>query len=879
MRDVLSAERWAALDRLFEAASEIPAADREGFLRDACGDDWQLREEVLLLLEYDTEEKAGLLEALQTGAASVVADDARGRRVGPYRIESEIGRGGMSVVYLGVRADGEFEKRVAIKLIKRGMDTDAVIGRLHQERRILAALEHPSIARLLDGGTTGDGRPWLAMEYVEGLPIHKFCEQYALSREDRCRLIEKVCDAAAYAHRNLVIHRDLKPDNILVTPDGVPKLLDFGIAKLLDAESGETRASVRPYTPEYASPEQRCGGRVGITTDVFSIGVVLFELLTGRRPELDRENAGEGDAPRAGAGSDLDLIVLKALRADPERRYPSADQFAEDLRRYLAGLPVAARPDTLRYRAAKFVRRNRAGVAAAAAVVLALAGGIAASTWEAHKAHLAQQAALQENARARSENARAQSESARARTERDRAIAAEQTANRERNSAIAERERANTEAATAKAVTDFLRDDLLGQASPNAQAGADLKVRTALDRAAQRIESGTSGKFAGRPQVEADVRSTIGDSYFALGLYAEAQQQFESAWELRRARLGDRHRDTLDSMTSLAVVYRSQGKLDEAERLYHRILEVQRAEFGERDPATLLTMSNLAVVYAHQQKYARSEAVNLKVLEIQKSVLGPEHLDTLRTMNNLGVNYTSEGKFIEAERLYRYILEVRRRVQGPAHPNTIFTANNLAVVYARPDGKAEEAEKLYRETLDQQRRILGPEHPDTLLTMNNLGLLWTSQPEKYAAAEEILTETAQTRGRVLGSAHRDTLESWVQAATAQMLQRKFAQAEGTLQRVCKAYVDAKLDVWQRYSCEALWGESLVAEKRLSEAEPLLLAGYDGLRQREASVPAVSRPTIDRAAEWLARLYTEEGKSDLAEQWKKKSPAPAGPGKY
>jgi hypothetical protein len=698
------------------------------------------------------------------------------------------------------------------------------------------------------------------MEYVEGLPIHKFCEQYALSRKDRCRLIEKVCDAVAYAHRNFVIHRDLKPANIMVTPEGAPKLLDFGIAKLLDAESGETHASVRPFTPEYASPEQRCGGRVGITTDVFSIGVVLFELLAGHRPEVDPEKASEEDVPRAGAGSDLDMIVLKALRADPERRYPSAEQFAEDLRRYLAGLPVAARPDTLGYRAARFARRNRAGVAAAGAFLLALTGGIAASTWEAHKARLAQQAALQESARTK--------------TERDRAIAAEQAANRERNTAIAERERANTEAATAKAVTDFLRDDLLGQASPNAQAGADLKVRTALDRAAQRIE----GKFAGKPLVEADVRSTIGESYYALGLYAEAQQQFERAWALRRDRLGDRHRDTLDAMTSLAVQYRAQGKLDEAERLYHTILDAQRAEFGERDPATLLTMGNLAVVYAHQQKYARAAAVSLKVLEIQKNVLGPEHLDTLRTMNNLGVDYTSEGKFLEAERLYRYILEVRRRVQGPTHPNTIFTLNQLAVVYARPGGDPEAAEKLYREALDQQRRILGPEHPDTLLTMNNLGLLWTSQPAKYAAAEEVLTEAAQARGRALGAAHRDTLESWVQVAIAQMLQRKFTEAEGTLRRVSNAYADAKLDVWQRYSCEVLLGESLVAEKRYSEAEPLLLAGYEELRQREAAIPAVSKPTIDRAAEWLVRLYTEEGKPDLAEPWKKKSPAAAAPNK-
>jgi tRNA A-37 threonylcarbamoyl transferase component Bud32 len=856
MGRVLPGDRWERVERLFQEATELPPETRERFLDEQCAGDRKLLDEVWSLIRCDTGVDTPLVEALQAAAASLVTDDAPGRLVGPYRMESEIGRGGMSVVYLGARADGEFEKRVAIKLIKRGMDTEAVIARLRQERRILASLEHPSIARLLDGGTTEDGRPWLAMEYVEGVAIHKFCEHHGLSRKDRCRLIANVCDAVAYAHRNLVIHRDLKPANILVTPDGVPKLLDFGIAKLLDAESGQTHASIRLFTPEYASPEQRRGARVGITSDVFSIGVVLFELLTGRRPKFDPEKTDEGDVPRPGAGSDLDMIVQKALRGDPERRYPSADQFAEDLRRYLAGLPVAARPDTLRYRAAKFVRRNRAGVAAAAAFVLALTGGIAVSAWEAHQARLAQQAALRESARAR--------------TERDHALAAEQSANRERNAAITERERANSEAATAKAVTDFLRNDLLGQASPNAQAGADLKVRTALDRAAQRI----AGKFPGKPAVEADVRSTVGESYYDLGLFAEAEQQFERAAALRRAALGDRHRDTLDSMTSLAVVYRAQGKLEEAERLYNRVLAIQRAEFPESDPATLLTMSNLAVVYTHQQKYASAEALNRKVIEIEKKVLGPEHLDTLRTMNNLATNYTAEGKFLEAERLYRYILEVRRKVQGPTHPNTIFTLNNLAVAYARPGGNPEAAEKLYREALEQQQRILGPEHPATLLTRNNLGLLWTLQPRTYAAAEEMLGETARARGRVLGPAHPDTLESWVQMATAQMLQGKFAQAEATLRPVCIAYVDAQLDVWQRYSCQALLGESLVGGKRLSEAEPLLLAGYEGLRQREAAIPATGKPAIDRAAGWLVRLYTEEGKPDLAEQWKNKLPSTA-----
>jgi eukaryotic-like serine/threonine-protein kinase len=750
MAIVLPGDRWQKVERLFEEAADLPPAAREGFLDSRCGGDTQLRDEVLSLLRCDTGEEPILVEALQSVAASLTCDDAGpGYRVGPYRIENEIGRGGMSVVYLAVRADGEFRNRLAIKLIKRGMDTDAVIGRLRQERRILAALEHPWVARLLDGGTTSDGRPWLAMEYVEGLSLHRFCEERSLACEDRCRLIAKVCDAVAYAHRNFVIHRDLKPANILVTPDGNPKLLDFGIAKLLYAEAGddgpETRG-VRPFTPEYASPEQRLGGRVGIATDVYSIGVVLFELLTGRRPPWSGQEAGAGVVAPVRVPSDLDLIVRKALQEEPDRRYQSAEQLAEDLRRFLAGQPIAARPDSLHYRAAKFVRRNRLAVAAAAAVLVALTGGIVASAWEAHQADLARQAALDARQAALKE-------SARAKAGRDRALAAEETAKQERNRAIAERERANTEAATAKAVTDFLRNDLLGQASPNAQAGPDLKVRTALDRAAQRIE----GKFAGKPLVEADIRDTIGDSYFTLGIYSEAQQQFERVWALRRGALGERHRDTLDAMVSLAVIQRQQGKLDEAERLYNRVLEVERTEFGERDPATMLAMCNLAVVYVHQEKFALAEAMNVKVLAIQKSVLGPDHLDTLRTMNNLAVNYTSEGKFEQAESLFKSVLEIRRRVQGPTHPNTIFTLNNLAVVYTRAGGNPQAAEKLYRDALDSQRRILGPEHPDTLLTMNNLGLLLMWKLETCAEAEEILKQTAQGRGRALGVSHRDTL--------------------------------------------------------------------------------------------------------------------------
>ena len=411
MRKVLPAGRWAQIETLFLTSVELPAEERDAFLREQCPTDPQLREEVLSLLRHETSDEPPLLDAIHASAASLLADDSPiGRILGPYRIERELGRGGMAVVYLAVRADGAFQKRVAIKLIKRGMDTASVIERLRRERRILAALEHPSIARLLDGGATPDGRPWIAMEYIEGLPISRFCEENGLSIEERCLLIEKVCGAVAYAHRNLVVHRDLKPSNILILPDGSPKLLDFGIAKVLrEDEPGEeplTRGPAPPLTPEYASPEQIQGAVLTTASDVYSLGVVLYELLTGERPYQvangnlrAMERAIRGAEPRKPStlealpsrtrrrlAGDLDNIVLMALRQDVSRRYGSAEQLAEDLRRHLKGLPVQARRDTLVYRAGKFVRRNRTAVAAGFLLAASVIAGAAIDIRQAYAA-------------------------------------------------------------------------------------------------------------------------------------------------------------------------------------------------------------------------------------------------------------------------------------------------------------------------------------------------------------------------------------------------------------------------------------------------------------------------------------------------------------
>ncbi len=401
MRSPLPADRWTQVEAIFQGGADLPPAEREAFLENQCHGDPELRAEVFSLLQFDLAEEPPLLDAINAGVVSVLGDDpSAGHMLGPYRIEREIGRGGMSVVYLAARADGEFHKRVAVKLIKRGMDTASVIQRLRRERRILAGLEHPSIAHLLDGGTTPEGLPWIAMEYIEGLPIHRFCEERGLSIEERCLLLCKVCDAVAYAHRNLVVHRDLKPSNILIAPDGNPKLLDFGIAKLLsedemDGEEPLTRGPSVLLTPEYASPEQIRRAPVTTASDVYSLGVVLFEILTGQRPyrldnaswqEMERVVCeGESKKPSATVGlpartrrrlaGDLDNIVLMAMRKDAARRYGRAEQLAEDLRRHCQGLPVHARRDTLLYRGGKFLRRNWTAAVAGLLIAASVATG------------------------------------------------------------------------------------------------------------------------------------------------------------------------------------------------------------------------------------------------------------------------------------------------------------------------------------------------------------------------------------------------------------------------------------------------------------------------------------------------------------------------
>jgi serine/threonine protein kinase len=637
-----------------------------------------------------------------------------GMVLGPYRLVRELGHGAMGVIWLAERADGTLKRLIALKLPlisihNQSMHNQALAERFARERDILAQLVHPHIARLYDADVSAGGQPYLALEFVDGEAITRYCDRQRLGLEPRLRLFLDVLRGVQYAHTNLIVHRDLKPSNILVTNEGSVRLLDFGIARLLaEGETKETELTLlggRPLSPDYASPEQITGGIITTTSDIYSLGVLFYQLLTGGRPyRLKRDTRGnleeaivEADpSPPSQAAineargqerattarklartlkGDLDTITLKALQKKPQLRYTTAEAFAHDIERYLNGEPVLAQPESAWYRTRKFVLRNKLVAASTLVVVAVLSVGLGIALWETHVA-------------------------------------------------LAEKLRADTQAATAQAVNDSLQNDLLAQASPNVQAGPrtnptpDLTVRTALNRAAARI----SGKFGKQPLVEASVRQTIGNTYRELGLYPEAQQQMERALVLRRRANGEENRDTLVAMNGLAAVCQAEGKFAEAESMFREVLEIRRRILGDNHRDSLESMASLALLYSEQGKYAQAEPLYTSSFEIQRRLSGEEDPLTLAMMNDLALLYRRQSKYALAEPLYTKVLSVRLRTLGPEHPDTLISMNNLAVLYTAQH-KFSQAESLLTNVLSVRLRVLGQEHPSTLVSMNTLGFV------------------------------------------------------------------------------------------------------------------------------------------------------------
>jgi serine/threonine-protein kinase len=755
----MAGERWQRLEALFEEAAARPAAERTRFLVRACGDDLELKAELRSLLAADGAAGSFLEQPALVPIAAEPAVSWAGRRLGPYRLERQLGEGGMSTVYLAVRADEAYERQVAVKVFRYGADRSDLLDRFRAERQILASLDHPAIARLVDGGSTDQGLPYLVMEYIDGEPIDRYCDRRRMSIDARIDLFREVAAAVQFAHQNLVVHRDIKPSNLLVSGDGAPHLLDFGIAKLLAGAAvphgpGATLTGQRLMTPHYASPEQVDGRPITTASDVYSLGVLLYVLLTGQLPyraradrlgaieqavleeEPERPSTAAGratasrvDPPSAEPGAepppatltasearatrppllarklagDLDNIVLLALRKEPRERYASVELFSEDLRRYRSGLPVLARRSTLRYRLGKFVGRHRLGIAAAAALAVLIVGLAVAMT--------AQALSL---ARQRDE----------IRRERDKALA----------------------------VTRFL-EGIFEVASPDEARGETITAREILDQGAARIEAGLQHT----PEAQATLALAIGKVYRRLGLYGRARPILERSLALRRDLLGAAHPAVAESLDAVATLAAARGDLESAERFYREALAMRRTLLPAGDPAVAESLNGLATVLIARADLAAAEPLLREALAINRRRFGEEHEEVATNLGNLGFLTKERGDAAAAEELYRQALAIWRRLYGEAHPQIATQLNNLAVlVQGRGDLAA--AEDLYRQALAVARKVWAEEHPEIALQLNNLAAILTLKGD-LAAAEPLTREALAMRRRLLGDDHEQVAMS------------------------------------------------------------------------------------------------------------------------
>jgi eukaryotic-like serine/threonine-protein kinase len=734
---------WNRLERLFYGAFELAPAERTAFLDRECGEDPDLRREVESLLAYSAKTLDVLQRPVAEAAQRLAWRDA-GQQVGPYRLISFLGEGGMGQVYLASRADHLYEQQVAIKLMHSGLkQAQSMLLRFGTERRILANLNHPNIARLLDAGITPDGAPYLVMEYVDGIRIDEYCLRSRLKPPEILRLFITVSSAVEYAHKNLVVHRDIKPANILVAADGAPKLLDFGIAKLLLPDAGElalTRPTDRIMTPGYASPEQVRGEHVTTATDVYALGVLLYQLLTGQSPfRLESKSPVEVAQiicerdplpPSAMAAlqasrrapdntgkldGDLDNIVLMAMRKEPSRRYASVSAFSADVQAYLSGYPVQARTDRWSYRSGKFVRRHKAAVSVAVVAILALVGFSIAMGVMAR--------------------------------------------------------RANRARLTAEHETQFL-SSIFQAATPNQARGKPVMARDLLDRGARRIDA----ELAGQPELQATMLDNVGRAYSAIGLYRQAEPLLQRAYDIRRRILGPEALDTASSEDALAMSMRLQSKYAQAEPLFRDALAARQKKLGNNNPLVAESLDNLGECLYWEDRMPEAETALRQALAIH----GASKNDTATWGRDaLALVLERQGNFPEAAQLMRQSVQMDKTAKGADSPDYIASLHNYAGVLIDA-GNLDEAEAVERQVLALWEKVSGPDHPDLQYALNNMAYIFLEKGDPQQAMPFLqrnlkLTREQGEKNPLLAIA----LNNW---ARALQQEGDFANAEINFQR-------------------------------------------------------------------------------------------------
>jgi non-specific serine/threonine protein kinase/serine/threonine-protein kinase len=742
----LDSHRFSALRQVVDGALALPADQRPSFVKTQCAGDGELERQALALLAHEKTKGPALTGVFENqvrlAATSALQDEPLPGPIGDYEIVGKLGEGGMGVVFRAEQS-GALERTVALKLIRAGWSSQRVIARFESERLTLARMDHPNIARVFDAGTSSDGRPWFAMELVEGKPLTVWCEEHGLDTRERLDLFTRVCRGVQHAHQKGIIHRDLKPSNVMVTGSygaPVPKIIDFGIAKALtdeqDLRATLTLAGQQFGSPDYMSPEHTGGeDDVDIRTDVYSLGILLYEVLTGDLPaETPTQRARENGRSRSSLKGELDWVVGKAMAPERDNRYATAHELMQDLERYLAGEPVLAGRPSMTYRLGKFVRRHRVPVTITAVVVVSLALGLAESQRQRHRADAA----------------------------RDQA----------------------------ELMTVFL-SDMLSSVRPE-EEGREVTVRQVLDKAA----AGVGEDFADRPLVQARLQTTIGLAYTALGENDEAIAQLEETLAIRRREQGDQAPETLmamcnlgqavsragrfdeagtlyrealegfrndpgaqiaevcRSMNGLANALSDQGLLDEAEPYYLEALEAARTHLGEDDPQTCSLLNNLAILRADQGRMAESREILAEVLERYRRIHGPDHPKTMEVTVSLASVDSHLDEFDRAVAALEPLVPLAQKKLGEGHRITLTAMNNLAWVYART-GRFEDAEPLMRETLEVRQRELGRDHLETLISAFNLADL-LKRKGSLAESENLHRETLAARKRVLGDEHHHT---------------------------------------------------------------------------------------------------------------------------
>ncbi len=896
---------------------------------------------------------------------------------GKYKLIEAIGEGGMGKVWLAHQSE-PVKRRVAVKLIKRGMDSQQVLARFDAERQALAMMDHPNIAKVFDGGLTVDGRPFFVMELVKGVPITEYCDSHKLSPQQRLELFVPVCLAIQHAHQKGIIHRDIKPSNVLVAlydNNPVPKVIDFGVAKAtgqpLSEHTINTGLGAVVGTPQYMSPEQATFNNLDIDTrsDIYSLGVLLYELLVGsppfgspqlrwvgpaeilrmvrdeepQRPSLKLSSAeglltistNRGTEPKKLTlllRNELDWIVMKALEKDRTRRYETANGFAADVNRYLAGEPVQAHPPSAVYRFKKFTRKHVKEVIAATVVALGLLAGLALEVRSSNRVKLALVGETE------------------ARGQAELAAVAEKDAKEQAQRRLTQIEKGS-------AVLTSVFDDLDIRNVKEGTEPLEAGLAKRLVKAAQDLE----GDAVGDPLVVAGLQHKLGKALMSLGFPNDALPLFQKVRETRTAKLETDHPDTLASTSDLASSYLETGKLTLSVSLYEETLKLMKAKLGVNHPDTLTCMNDLATSYLAAGKLALAvplfeETLKLmkaspagdnpdqltcmnnlgtcyqyagkpdlalplfeETLALKKVKMGADHPDTLSGMNNLASSYQLNGKLDLALALYEETLKLKKAKLGVNHPSTLASMNNLASCY-QAAGKLDLAVRIYEEAVKLKKAKLGADNPDTLLSINNLASCHI-MAGKHDLAAPLLEDTLPVMKVKLGDSHPTTIacmrnlvraySAAGRAETATAMYKEFIAVErkrlpansselaGSLAIVvlelfkCGQYTLAeeslrecltireKLqpDAWTTFNTQSLLGGALLGQKKYADAEPLLLKGYEGMKQREKMIPPQGKTRIPDAADRLIELYTKLGKPDDAKKWqteRTKYPVPKQP---